>query len=56
MKCDFCQDTKMLILDALQVDAARKRWQWARLGPGANDCPYCVQIPLNEKMEKEYRQ
>jgi hypothetical protein len=32
-----------LVLDALQVTAAQQRWQWADLGPGANDCP-CVQM------------
>ena len=31
-----------LALDAMQVEAARKRWQWADLGAGANDCP-CIQ-------------
>lgn len=35
-----------LVLDALQVTAARQRWQWANLGPGANDCP-CIQEQNN---------
>ena len=37
-----------LVLDVLQVEGARKRWQWATLDAGANDCPVCVQIPQGD--------
>jgi hypothetical protein len=34
-----------LVLDAMQVASAQRRWPWAVFGPGANDCPVCVQVP-----------
>lgn len=34
-----------LVLDAQRVFAAQKRWPWAKLGPGENECPGCVQVP-----------
>lgn len=37
--CRICQGHNMLILDALQVPAADKLWQWRGWGAGANYCP-----------------
>lgn len=47
----LCSPPGCLILDALQVAAARRRWQWANLGPGANDCPVCKQLPPDEETQ-----
>jgi len=46
--CPICSNSTYgipgcLVLDALQVSAARRRWQWAILDAGVNDCP-CVQM------------
>jgi hypothetical protein len=51
--CPVCSKSSMgirgcLVLDVLQVPAARRRWQWADLGPGANDCPGCIDLPPEE--------
>lgn len=41
--CKVCRGSPgTLVLDALQVPAARERWQWADLGAGANECPGCI--------------
>lgn len=45
--CPICRGSNLLILDALQVNAAQKRWQWCgeHLGPGANYCPCSFPTP-----------
>lgn len=38
-KCRLCHGRNNMTLDATQVGAARRRWQWADLDAGANYCP-----------------
>lgn len=51
--CATCEGHTWIAIRANEVKAYRTRWFGARLVPGLNDCPACVQVQSQQTLSQQ---